>query len=135
MPFQVRDFSSFACGSLSSKQQGWLSGSFHILLSAVLFPVSRLRRENKRKQYVAPGFPPEPVPAQAGTGMTKRMPEETVAERGESPSEAAGFRGLRGDTAGGSEAREARPAAKRSEAGGLAEPAWRQAAARRVWLL
>jgi len=40
--------------------------------------------------------------------MTKRMPEETAAERGESPSEAAGLRGPRGDTAGGSEACEGR---------------------------
>ncbi len=31
---------------------------------------SRFRGNDRGEQYGAPGFPPEPVPAQAGTGMT-----------------------------------------------------------------
>jgi len=59
------------------------------------------------------------------------MPAETAAERGESPSEAAGLRGPRGDAEGGSEANGARPEAKRSGAGracGVAKGDQREAA-------
>ncbi len=59
------------------------------------------------------------------------MPAETAAERGESPGEAAGLRGPRGDAEGGSEANGARPESKRSGAGracGVAKGDQREAA-------
>ncbi len=66
-----------------------------------------------------PGFPPEPVPAQAGTGMAKRMPAETAAERGEVRARRQGSAAWRRDAGGGSPAMSrdgtAGPAASRAD--------------------